>query len=115
MFLLIAEKCTEILHDAPAATPAPQVLVSLHTPVLESLMLVIVSAAAPVLVSTAVALRAYLCMYSRLGTRLTVPRVSVMLTVADRVGSVTDVAVRLTVASVGSACGAVYVVVVLSF
>jgi len=101
------------LQETPAATLGPQVSVSEKGPP-EKVMLVMLRAVFPVLVSVGVidlASPVFTVPKSKLaGTISTVPFVTVIVALADFVVSVTEVAVTVTIAGVGTAAGAVYVV-----
>jgi hypothetical protein len=108
-------KVTVMMQDTPAATLEPQVFFW-EKEVLATAMLLMLSAVLPVLVSVTVrdALKFVLMVpKARLsGTSFTVPLVSVTMALPDFVESVTEVAVTATVAGLGTAAGAVYVVAV---
>ena len=107
-------KVTVRLQDDAAATLVPQVSPFREKELFVKVMLVMLSAVVPVLVRVVVADLVKLVFtspkFNVAGTISTVPSVTVIVALADLVVSVTEVAVTVTVAGVGTAAGAVYVV-----
>lgn len=109
----VGAKVTEIVHDLPAATLAPQLFVcekSLGSlPVIVMLAMLRLVAAALIKVVTSVS-PVWLIgrkPKSRLsGTIFTLPNVRFIVAVADLVGSVTEVAVSLTEVAADTVAGA---------
>ena len=99
------------MQDAPAATLVPQVFAVTENPLPVMSVLVMVKAEVPVLVRVVVAelVRPVFTepKFKLAGTTLTVPLVTVIVALADFVASVTEVAVSVTVAGVGTDAGAV--------
>jgi len=110
---LIGLKVTVRSQETPTATLEPQAFVVRENSVPVKVVPVIFKAEVPVLVSVVVkALVNPSFTVPKLklaGTIFTVPLVTVTVAPADLVVSVTEVAVTVTIAGVGTAAGAVYV------